>query len=77
MSKRITQEIPNVTDRDRKIVEWRRRGYTYRQIGDALGMTANGVMKALRRIEDGRPGRGSRAAAKLPDAICDCLDCCG
>lgn len=57
---RQTQEIPNVADRDRKIVEWRRQGYSYQRIADALGMTANGVMKALRRIEDGRPGRALR-----------------
>ena len=59
--KRVTQEIPSLTDRDEKIVAWRKRGYTYKQIGDALGMSPAGVMKALRRIEDGRPGRGKFA----------------
>ena len=57
--RRLVQEIPAVADRDRKIAEWRRQGFSYQKIADVLGMTATGVMKALRRIEDGRPGRGS------------------
>lgn len=58
--RRFTQEIPNIADRDRRIVELRNCGFSYKKIGESLGMTANGVMKALRRIEDGRPGRAPR-----------------
>jgi len=58
--KRLTSEIPTVADRDARLVELRRQGYSYQQIGAALGMSATGVMKALRRIEDGRPGRNPR-----------------
>lgn len=49
------------TQRDRLIVKMRRHGYTYRQIGAAVGMTANGVMTSLQRIAEGRPGRNPRA----------------
>jgi len=55
------EPIPNIEDRDRKIVAARRLGYSYQAIGDHFGMSAAGVMKALRRIEDGRPGRAPRA----------------
>jgi DNA-directed RNA polymerase specialized sigma24 family protein len=54
------ETIPNIEDRDRKIVAARRLGYSYQAIGDHVGMSAAGVMKALRRIEDGRPGRAPR-----------------
>lgn len=47
-------------ERDAIVVKLRQRGYSYRQIGEATGMTANGVMHALRRIEEGRPGRSPR-----------------
>jgi hypothetical protein len=46
--------------RDEKILEMRRRGYSYRAIGKAVGMSPNGVMHSLRRISEGRPGRNSR-----------------
>lgn len=49
------------TERDQMIVKLRRHGYSYRQIGSAVGMTANGVMTSLRRIGEGRPGRNPRA----------------
>ncbi len=47
-------------ERDALIVRLRRRGWTYRRIGKALGMSANGVMLALRRIVEGRAGRDLR-----------------
>jgi hypothetical protein len=34
------------------IVELRRRGYSYRAIGKAVGMDASGVRRALQRIQD-------------------------
>jgi hypothetical protein len=43
-------------ERDQKILALRRRGYTYRAIGKAVGMSANGVMHALRRLQAGGPG---------------------
>jgi hypothetical protein len=46
--------------RDQTILALRRRGYSYRAIGKAVGMTANGVMTSLRRIQAGRPGRDPR-----------------
>jgi hypothetical protein len=42
--------------RDQMIVELRRRGYTYRAIGKRVGMSANGVMHALRRLKVDGPG---------------------
>jgi hypothetical protein len=44
--------------RDELIVALRRRGLTYRQIAPRVGMSANGVMQALRRIGAGRGGGG-------------------
>jgi hypothetical protein len=44
--------------RDELIVKLRKRGYTYRQIAPRVGMSPNGVMQALRRIGEGRPGGG-------------------
>lgn len=44
-------------DRDRKVVELRDLGRSYREIGAVTGLSANGVMHALRRISEGRPGR--------------------
>jgi hypothetical protein len=41
--------------RDQVIATLRRRGYTYRKIGKAVGMSANGVMQALRRMADPAP----------------------
>jgi DNA-binding CsgD family transcriptional regulator len=43
--------------RDQLIVALRRRGYTFRQIAPRVGMSPGGVLKALRRIGEGRLGR--------------------
>ena len=43
--------------RDDMIVDLRRRGFTYRQIAPRVGMSPAGVLRALRRIGEGRPGR--------------------
>jgi hypothetical protein len=43
--------------RDQRIVELRKRGLTYRQIAPRVGMSAGGVLRALRRIGEGRQGR--------------------
>jgi hypothetical protein len=40
---------------DEMIVRLRRKGWTYRRIGKAVGMSANGVMQALRRMADPAP----------------------
>ena len=40
------------------IVELRKRGYTYRAIGKAVGMDGSAVMRALRRLQAG--GKGTR-----------------
>jgi hypothetical protein len=46
--------------RDQKIVELRKRGFTYRQIAGQVGMTPGGVLRALRRIGEGLPGADPR-----------------
>jgi hypothetical protein len=46
--------------RDLMIVELRRRGLSYRAIGRRVGISANGGMTSLRRIEAGLPGRDPR-----------------
>jgi hypothetical protein len=43
--------------RDKMIVDLRRRGWTYRQIAPRVGMSPGGVLRALRRIGEGREGR--------------------
>jgi transposase-like protein len=43
---------------DKKIIELHQRGYSYRAIGQAVGMDASGVYRALRRLEAG--GAGTR-----------------
>jgi len=43
--------------RDQLILTLRRRGFTYRLIADRVGMTPGGVLRALRRIGEGREGR--------------------
>ena len=43
--------------RDQLIVLLRRRGFTYRQIAGRVGMSPSGVLRALQRIGQGRPGR--------------------
>jgi hypothetical protein len=45
--------------RDKMIVDLRRRGLSYRAIGKRVGMSANGVMLAWRRLQAG--GAGTRA----------------
>jgi hypothetical protein len=42
--------------RDELIIKLRRRGYSYRRIGRAVGMSANGVMHAWHRLQAGGPG---------------------
>ena len=37
--------------RDKMIVELRRRGYSHRAIGKVVGMDASGVRRALQRIQ--------------------------
>jgi hypothetical protein len=48
----------NAPDRDRMIVELRRRGWTYKRIGARVGMSESGVKRALDRIRDGGFGMG-------------------
>ena len=47
-------------ERDKLIVELRRRGWTYKRIGQAVGMSENGVSASVVRIQEGRPGRPPR-----------------
>jgi hypothetical protein len=42
--------------RDKMIVDLRKRGYTYRAIGKAVGLDASAVLRAWRRLEAGGPG---------------------
>ena len=51
----------NAEDRDKKIRELHGLGFSYREIGKRVGMSANGVMHSLRRMQQGRPGRDPRA----------------
>ena len=44
--------------RDKTIIELVQRGYTYRFIGQAVGMDASEVMRAWRRLQAG--GNGTR-----------------
>jgi hypothetical protein len=50
----------NAGDRDKLIIELRRKGQTYEQIGKAVGLTKTGVRAALIRISQGREGRAPR-----------------
>jgi len=45
-------------ERDRMIVQLRRAGWTYRQIGARVGMSESGVARAVQRIREGRFGEG-------------------
>jgi hypothetical protein len=47
-------------ERDELIVKLSRRGWSQAQIGRRLGMTQQGVAKALRRIAEGRHARDPR-----------------
>jgi DNA-binding CsgD family transcriptional regulator len=49
-----------MSERDRYIIDMRRRGYKLRQIAGALNMSISGVSDAIRRIQAGRPGRDPR-----------------
>jgi hypothetical protein len=42
------------------IIRLRRRGYRFKDIAGHLGMSVSGVSDAIRRIQDGRPGRDPR-----------------
>jgi predicted ArsR family transcriptional regulator len=46
--------------RDKLIVELRRKGRTYAEIGKAVGLSKMGVRYALIRIAQGREGRAPR-----------------
>jgi len=48
---------PRTEERDLLISRLRLLGYTYRAIAERVGMSASGVMLALRRMDAGRPGR--------------------
>ena len=52
-------QVP-AAERDRIIVELRRKGWTHARIGKAVGMSPNGVSASLTRIREGRPGRAPR-----------------
>ena len=52
-------QIP-AQERDRLILEMRRRGWTYARIGTKLGMSKAGVRSSLVRIQQGRQGRAPR-----------------
>jgi hypothetical protein len=47
--------------RDRMIVELRRRGYSYRRIGRAVGMDGSAVYRAFQRLQAGGEGTRPRA----------------
>jgi transcriptional regulator with XRE-family HTH domain len=51
----------SASERDKMIRELRLRGMSYRDIGRRVGMSANGVMQSLRRMQRGRPGLDPRA----------------
>jgi hypothetical protein len=44
--------------RDKAIVDLRKRGYSYRAIGRAVGLDASSVLRAWRRLQAG--GKGTR-----------------
>jgi hypothetical protein len=49
-------------ERDRMIVDLRRRGWTNARIGKAVGMSESGVRRALERIRMGGFGHGATRA---------------
>ena len=49
---------PGPPDRDRLIVQLRRRGWTNARIGKRVGMSESGVRRALERIAMGLFGEG-------------------
>jgi DNA-binding CsgD family transcriptional regulator len=52
-----------MSQRDRYIIEMRRRGYKLWEIAAALNMSISGVSDAVRRIRARRPGRDPRDCA--------------
>jgi hypothetical protein len=46
--------------RDRTIIDLRKRGLSYRAIGKQVGMDGSAVMRAWRRLEAGGPGTKPR-----------------
>lgn len=46
----------NAPQRDQTILDLRKRGYSYRAIGKAVGMDGSGVRYALLRLQAGGPG---------------------
>jgi hypothetical protein len=60
--RRTGQGVPFMTsaERDELITKLRRQGCTLVHIGRRCGMSANGVLEALHRISEGRPGRDPR-----------------
>jgi DNA-binding CsgD family transcriptional regulator len=47
--------------KDELIVKLRRQGLSQAKIGKRLGLTQQGISKAIRRISEGRLGRDPRA----------------
>ena len=48
-------------ERDRRILELRKRGCSLAVIGKQVGMSRSGVLRAIERIERGDPGVDRRA----------------
>ena len=46
-------------ERDRMILRLRRAGWSYKRIGQRVGMSESGVSRAVQRIRDGRFGEGN------------------
>jgi hypothetical protein len=53
-------------ERDRAILEMRKRGHTYRAIGRAVGMSPSSVLYAWRRLTAGGPGTRPRHWGESP-----------
>jgi hypothetical protein len=51
-------DIP-APERDRMILQLRRRGWTHARIGKVVGMSESGVRRALERIRMGGFGQGA------------------
>jgi hypothetical protein len=49
-------------ERDRLILQLKRRGWTHKRIGVQVGMTESGVRRAVERIRDGGFGEGMTRA---------------
>jgi transcriptional regulator len=59
---KLPTNLPFMTapERDAKILALRKRGWTYKKIGQAVDMTSNGIMQALRRMADTQDPRHPR-----------------